>query len=55
MRNATNSGPNIIELDQRLNSVKEEMKSYAERIVYQNSEKLIESKAKSEMLLEGRC
>ncbi len=31
------------------------MKSYAERIVYQNSEKLIESKAKSEMLLEGRC
>jgi len=49
------SGASLIELDQRLNAVKEEMKSYAERVVYQNAEKLIEQKSKSEMLLEGRC
>ncbi|CDW91573.1 UNKNOWN [Stylonychia lemnae] len=48
-------GVSLGDIDQRLNSVKEEMKSYAERVVYQNAEKLIESKAQSEMLLEGRC
>ena len=48
-------GASLGDIDQRLNSVKEEMKAYAERVVYQNAEKLIESKAKSEMLLEGRC
>ncbi len=31
------------------------MKTYAERIVFQNSEQLIKEKHKSEMLLEGRC
>ena len=35
--------------------MKEELKSYTERVVYQNSEKLIEQRTKSEMLLEGRC
>jgi hypothetical protein len=49
------SGINNLELDHILNSLKEEMKAYAERIVYQNSEKLIEQRHKSEMLLEGRC
>jgi hypothetical protein len=38
-----------------LNTVKEEMKAYSERIVFQNSEKLIEQRHNSEMLLEGRC
>jgi hypothetical protein len=46
---------NNLELDMMLNSLKEEMKSYAERVVFQNSEKLIEQRHKSEMLLEGRC
>lgn len=45
----------MLEIDQRLNALKEELRSYAERVVYQNSEKLIEQKNKSEMLLEGRC
>jgi hypothetical protein len=31
------------------------MKSYAERVIFQNSEKLIEQRAASELLLEGRC
>eukprot|EP00347_Sterkiella_histriomuscorum_P013165 403365759 len=44
-----------IDIDQRLNSLKEEMKAYSERVVYQNAEKLIEQKHNSEMLLEGRC
>jgi len=48
-------GINNLELDLMLNSLKEEMKAYAERVVYQNSEKLIEQRHKSEMLLEGRC
>jgi hypothetical protein len=31
------------------------MKFYAERVVYQNAERLIEQKNKSELLLEGRA
>lgn len=49
------SGMNNLELDMLLNSLKEECKAYAERVVFQNSEKLIEQRHNSEMLLEGRC
>ena len=48
-------GINNLELDMMFNSLKEEMKTYAERVVSQNSEKLIEQRHNSEMLLEGRC
>ena len=46
---------NNLELDIMLNSLKDEIKSYAESIVSRNSEKLIEQRHNSEMLLEGRC
>ena len=49
------SGISNLELDSIINTVKDEMKAYAERIVFQNSEKLIEQRHNSEMLLEGRC
>lgn len=44
-----------IDSDQRMNSMKDEIKAFTERIVFQNAEKIIEAKHKSEMLLEGRC
>ena len=48
-------GISNLELDTLLNALKGEMKSYTERVVFQNSEKLIEQRHSSEMLLEGRC
>ena len=44
-------GINNLELDMMLNSLKEEMKTYAERVVSQNSEKLIEQRHNSEIHL----
>lgn len=51
----SSSNINNLELDMLLNELKEEMKAYTERVVFQNSEKLIEQRHSSEMLLEGRC
>jgi len=48
-------GMNNLELDLMLTSLKDEVKSYADRVVSQNAEKLIEQRHNSEMLLEGRC
>ncbi len=36
------SGISNLELDLMLNTLKEELKAYTERVVFQNSEKLIE-------------
>ena len=41
--------------EQRVENVREEMKAYTERVMYLNTEKILEAKAKSELLLEGRC
>ena len=48
-------GMNNLELDLMLNSLKEELKAYTDRVVQQTAEKLIEQRHSSEMLLEGRC
>jgi hypothetical protein len=48
-------GISNLELDTIINTLKDEMKAYTERIVFQNSEKLIEQRHNSELLLEGRC
>jgi len=38
-----------------MNGMKDEIKAFTERIVFQNAEKIIEAKHNSELLLEGRC